>query len=265
MAAPAETPLRPEELPQSSPPVVLPDASSASDHEPEYCLIDQGGGWEPVRLREDSLLWEWPGVYEYVVRDLLEGEAARTICLLLERAVRAAGERFEQLRVLDLEAGNGCVAEEIAAAGAGWICGVDRSQAAAAAAERDYPGLYSDYLVMDLRRLSEAQRDRLMHFDFSCLTCVEPLGTDEPAANAFTEAFNVLAPDGWVAFHVREDALAGERDSRFAPLVLQMIESGAISVHARQRYRHRMTTRGTPLVHVAFIGRKQRDFDPTER
>ncbi|MEE9279988.1 MAG: class I SAM-dependent methyltransferase [Myxococcota bacterium] len=269
MAAPAETPLQPSKLAESpspsSPPVALPEVSDRAGQGPEYCLVDDGGAWQPVRLREDCLLWEWPGAYEYLVRELLEGDAARTICGMLGETMRAAGDHINRLRVLNLGAGNGWVGGELAEVGAEWILGVDRSPTAAAATERDNPGIYADYLVMDMRRLSETQRDRLMHYDFNCLACVDPLAADEPAPNAFTEAFNLLAPEGWVAFHVREDALHGESDSRFAPLVQQMAENGAISLHDRQRYRHRLTTRGTPLVHVAFIGRKQRDFDPAER
>ena len=264
MAAPAETPLRPAELSESpSPRVALPEVDASKD--PEYCLVAHEGTWQQVRLSEDSLLWEWPGVYEYLVGGLLGGDAARTICALLKDQIEGAGVQVERLRVLDLGAGNGWVGSELADIGAGWISGVDRYPAAAAAAERDNPGVYDEYLVMDLRRLSEAQRDRLMHFDFSCLACVEPLGTDEPAPSAFTEAFNVLAPDGWLAFHVPEEALQGERDSRFAKLIRQMVKSGAISLLAQERYRHRYTTQGDPLVHVAFIGRKQRDFDPSEK
>lgn len=180
---------------------------------------------------------------------------------MLAREVEAAGSRIDRLRLLDFGAGNGWVGSELAGLGAQWIFGIDRSPAAACAAARDNPGVYEDYLVMDMRRLSEAQRDRLMHFDFNGLASVEPLGADEPPPNAFTEAFNILAPGGWVAFHIHEEALLGRRESRFASLIRQMVESGAISLQARERYRHRLTTRGDPLVHVAFVGRKQRDFE----
>ncbi len=266
MAAPAETLLRPPESSSAATPlVVLPERNNTSEQNPaEYCLVGDDGSWEQVRLREHRRFWARPGLYEYLVRELLESDAARTICRLLEREVRAAKGQIERLRVLDLGAGNGWLGGELAEIGVGRIFGIDRSQEAASAAERDNPGIYADYLVMDMRRLSEAQRDRLMHFDFSCLACVEPLAADEPPPNAFIEAFNVLAPGGWVAFHVHEDALRGQRDSRFTPLVQQMIKSGAISVRAEERYQHRLTTQGTPLVHVAFIGRKQRDFDPAE-
>ena len=262
MAAPAETPLHRPELPEAradSGPVVLPPADD-SGAGTEYCLVDEGGSWQPVRLAEHSFFWERPDVYRYLVRDLLEGQAAETISRMLARQLEAVGGRIDRLRLLDFGAGNGWVGGELAELGARWIYGVDRSPAAASAAARDYPGVYEDYLVMDMRRLSEAQRDHLMHFDFNGLASVDPLGADEPAPNAFTEAFNILAPGGWVAFHLHEEALLGKRESRFAPLVRQMVESGAISLAAQERYRHRLTTQGDPLLHVAFVGRKHRDF-----
>ena len=264
MATPAETPLHLAELPEAhsgSAPVLLPPPDDPNAGDPEYCLVDEGGSWQPIRLEEHSFFWERPGVYEYLVRDLLEGQAAKTICRLLAREVESVGSHIERLRLLDFGAGNGWVGGELAELGAQWIFGIDRSPAAASAAARDNPGVYEEYLVMDMRRLSEAQRDRLMHFDFSGLASVEPLGADEPPPNAFTEAFNILAPGGWVAFHLHEEALLGQRESRFAPLIRQMVESGAISLQARERYRHRLTTQGDPLVHVAFVGRKQRDFE----
>ena len=108
--------------------------------------------------------------------------------------------------------------------------GVDSTAAAAAAAERDHPDVYKSYLVLDMRRLSEAQRDELMNFDFNCMVCVDALAADEPAPNAFTEGFNLLAPDGWVAFHLSAETAEGGRDSRFARLIHRMIQSGAMNV-----------------------------------
>ena len=49
------------------------------------------------------------------------------------------------LRVLDLGAGNGIVAERLTEAGVGHIVGVDLLEEAAQAAERDRPDAYDDY------------------------------------------------------------------------------------------------------------------------
>ncbi len=264
MAAPAEPLVSPEIHKEdvSDRNIALPESVAPS--ELEYCLLEDGDGWRQMRLRNDPRLWERPGVYERLVRDLLQGNAPNEICRLLDRDVRAAGESPSALRALILDAGNGWVADELRSIGAGPILGVDRSQEAAAAAERDYPGTFCDYRVIDMRRLSEDQRDHLMNFDFNCLVWVDPLAPDEPSPNAFTEAFNLLAPHGWIAFHLQEESWTGDGESRFGRLLQQMVRMGALDVVTEERYRHRLTTHGTPLFHMGIIARKLRDFDPAE-
>ncbi|MCP4005367.1 MAG: class I SAM-dependent methyltransferase [bacterium] len=274
MSAPAESVLRrpvlkpSAELPQMR--VFLPEPGNPANgplsagREATFCIVEDGATERQVRFKGDPHLWEWPGVYEHLVRDLLRGNAPAAVCRLLERAIRASGERPETLRAIDLVAGNGWVGQELNAIGINEIIGIDASAAAAAAAERDHPGAHSEFRVLDIRRLSEAQRDELMGFDFNSLICIEPLAVEEPPPNAFTEAFNLLAPDGWVAFHLHAGSAEGGRDSRFAHTVHRMIRSRALHVHTQQRYRHRFTTHGSPLFHVAVIGRKTRDFEPGE-
>ena len=263
MSAPAESlllpgPSRGGEIRE----VALPDAASQNGKEAGYCLVDDGGTWRQVRLRGDARLWEWPSIYERLVRTLLRGNAPGAVSHLLDRQLRAAGKRAADLRAIDLGAGNGWMGEELSSLGIPMIIGVDASSAAAAAAERDHPDVYQSYLLLDMRRLSEGQRDDLMNYDFNCLVCVDALAADEPAPNAFAEAFNLLAPDGWVAFHLNGETAEGGRDSRFARIVHRMIQSGSMNVATQQRYRHRFTTYGAPLVHVSVIARKVRDFEP---
>jgi predicted TPR repeat methyltransferase len=262
MSAPAESLLRAVSL-RSAPTrdVTLPDPTAQNGKEAGYCLVDDGGALRQVRFRGDPRLWEWPGVFEHLVRNLLRGNAPGALCHLLDRQLRSARFRATDLRVIDLFAGNGWMGEELSALGVEEIVGVDSTAAAAAAVERDHPDVYRSYLVLDMRRLSEGQRDELMAYDFNCLTCVDPLAADEPAPNAFTEAFNLLAPDGWAAFHLNAETAEGGRDSRFARLVHRMIQSGAMNVVSQQRYRHRFSTYGAPLFHVAVIARKVRDFE----
>lgn len=263
MSAPAVTPLRAVSL-RTAPTrdVSLPEASAHDGKEPGYCLVEDGGTLRQVRFRGDARLWEWPGVFEHLVRNLLRGNAPGALCHLLDRQLRAARVPPTDLRVIDLFSGNGWMGEELAALGVEEIIGVDSTAAAAAAVERDHPDVYRDYLVLDMRRLSESQRDELMAYDFNCLTCVDALAAEEPAPNAFAEAFNLLAPDGWAAFHLNAETAEGGRDSRFARLVHRMIQSGALTIAHQQRYRHRFSTHGTPLFHVAVIARKVRDFEP---
>ncbi|HXX47791.1 MAG TPA: methyltransferase domain-containing protein [Myxococcota bacterium] len=263
MSAPAEPLLRAVSLRSAQTrEVSLPGAASQNGKEAGYCLVEDGGVQRQVRFRGDPRLWEWPGVFEHLIRNLLRGNAPGALCHLLDRQLRAARVSPAELRAIDLFAGNGWMGEELSALGISEIVGVDATAAAAAAVERDHPDVYRNYLVLDMRRLSEAQRDELMAFDFNCMTCVDALAADEPAPNAFTEAFNLLAPEGWAAFHLNAETAEGGRDSRFARVVHRMIQSGAMNVITQQRYRHRFSTSGTPIFHVGVVARKVRDFDP---
>jgi SAM-dependent methyltransferase len=244
--------------------VFLPEGPAQNGKESAYFLVEELENARQVRFRGDPRIWEWAGVYEHLVKRLLRGNAPAALARLLRRALDRTGMPADQLRCVLLGAGNAWAASELRDTGVGSVVCVDAWTAAAAAAERDYRDAYDAYLVLDMRRLSESQRDQLMEFDFNCLVSVDPLGADEPAPNAFTEAFNLLAPGGWIALHLSEEAASGEIDSRFARVVLHMIAGGAFEVETRERYRHRLSTGGDPIYHHALVGRKIRDFDPGE-
>ena len=250
------------ELPER--PVSLPETPAQNGREAAFCLVEDVDSARQVRFKGDARIWEWSGVYEYLVRQLLQGNAPSTLSGLLQRTLHMTGNSPERLRCLLLGAGNGWVADEFVRVGVGQVVGVDVSSAAAAAADRDHPDAFSEYLVLDMRRLSEAQRDELMDFDFNCMVALDPIAAEEPAPNAFTEAFNLLAPDGWVVLHLAEETAVQNSESRFARLMHRMVSNGALKLETRERYRHRLTTHGEPLYHVALIGRKVRDFDPGE-
>lgn len=268
MSAPSQSvprsrpaPLAPD-LPER--PVRLPDAPAQNGREAAFCMVGSQDSARQVRFKGDPRLWEWAGVYEHLVRRLLRGNAPAALAHLLTRSVRIRGGQLEHLRAANLVAGNGWLASELSQVGVGHVVCVDASAAAAAAAERDHGDAFAEYLVLDMRRLSEAQRDQLMSFDFNCLVCCDPLSVEDPAPNAFTEAFNLIAPDGWVALHLSEEAAVGETDSRYARIVRHMIEAGALEIVTRERYRHRFGTHGEPVYHVGLVGQKVRDFDPGE-
>jgi len=79
--------------------------------------------------------------------------------LLDER--ESAGTDPASLTALDLGAGNGIVGEELRAIGVSSIVGVDLLPEASAAAKRDRPTVYDDYLVADLTALTAPERERL--------------------------------------------------------------------------------------------------------
>ncbi len=244
--------------------VMLPQMNGPNGRELEYCLVRDGSAWQQVRFRNDARIWMWPGVYDHLVRDLLRGNAPAAMCRILEQVVDARGGSARWWRGRHRGAGTGWCGEARRGAGVHTVLGVAPCAEAARSATRDRRGIFESYLVMDMRRLSESQREQFMHLDFNCLACVEPLSSHEPSPNAFVEAFNLLAPSGWVAYHVHERALEASSPSRFVRMATRMERCGAIEILAAERFRQRFTTNGQPAFHTAFVARKLRDFDPTD-
>ena len=98
----------------------------------------------------------------------------------------------------------------------GTIVGVDIIEEAAEAAERDRPGVYDDYVVVDLTdRRADDPRDALGARGFNCLTTVAALGFGDIPPEAFATAFNLVEPTAaWVAFNIKERFLTRRRPER---------------------------------------------------
>ena len=121
---------------------------------------------------------------------------------------------FNELRVLDLGAGNGLVGQELQKFGVARLVGVDISTQAAMAVGRDRPGVYDDYHEMDMSKMSAAQRDHLDGWCFNCMVSVAALGFGDIPVRVFAEAFNLVEDGGWVAFNIKEDVSRRPRHER---------------------------------------------------
>jgi predicted TPR repeat methyltransferase len=163
--------------------------------------------------------------------------------------------------VLDVGAGNGMVGEQLAAIGIETIVGTDILPEAAAAAERDRPGIYDDYLVLDLTDLDDETRRGLEALELGALTCVAALGFGDIPPAALAAAYDVLVPSGWLAFSIKEDFLEESGGSGFARLIRELVDSGMLEIRAQKRYRHRLAASGDPVHYIAVVARK-RSPDP---
>jgi hypothetical protein len=105
-----------------------------------------------------------------------------------------------------------------------------------------------------LRRLGKAS--------FNCLTTVAALGFGDIPPDAFSRAFNLIQPSGWIAFNIKSDFLDGGDSTGFARLIRLLISSGHIEELERQTYRHRLSIQGEPLYYTAFVARKKADIPP---
>jgi 2-polyprenyl-3-methyl-5-hydroxy-6-metoxy-1,4-benzoquinol methylase len=240
--------------------VALPDPGMSMSQDAEWCVVCENGKWRQIRFHDYHELYAVPGLYERIFYDILECDSPRTIRGLFQAELAGSGTSAEELRVLDLGAGNGMVAEELADMGAEFFVGVDIVEEAAQAAERDRPGLYDDYLIVDMADLEERTRRGLARHRFNAMTCVAALGFGDIPTDAFVTAYNLVRQGGWIAFNIKEDFLNRKDSSGFAELVHSMIDTGVMEVLRKERYRHRLGTARQPLHYVAFVGRKLKDL-----
>jgi SAM-dependent methyltransferase len=242
-------------------PIALPEPGRAFAQDEEWCVARIDGRWRELRFHDYHRLYEIEGLYERVFYDVLKCQSPSVVRGLLETELRDAGTPAEELRVLDLGAGNGIMGEELVDLGVEVAVGVDIIPEAAEAAARDRPGVYCDYHVVDLTGLDGEDREALGEYRFNCLTCVAALGFGDIPPAAFAEAYGLVEPDGWVALTIKEEFLDGADGSGFSRLIDRTTADGALEVLAEHRYRHRLATNGDPLHYVAVVGAKRGEID----
>jgi hypothetical protein len=138
--------------------------------------------------------------------------------------------------------------------------GVDIIPEAKAATERDRPYLYDAYYVTDFCNLSDADREEFASWSFNCLTTVAALGFGDIPPRAFAEAFNMIQPQGWVAFNLKDSFFNGSDTSGFSNLVRDLLFTNYLELYHLERYRHRLSLEGVPLYYYAIAGRKKADI-----
>lgn len=234
------------------------------DQDEEWCEVSVDGS-EPRRLRlhDYAEIYSIPGLYERLFYDELDCRSPQTVRELLADGLEESDRDPSDLRVLDVGAGNGMVGEELSRLGADEIVGVDIIEEAAEATERDRPGLYDDYKVLDLTDIPPGARADLEARRFNCLTSVAALAFGDIPPRAFAEAYNLVESGGWAAFTIKEDFLGEGESSGFSDLIGTMVEEGSLELLEQRRYRHRLSSAGEPLHYVAMMARKS-DSVPLE-
>jgi SAM-dependent methyltransferase len=224
-----------------------------------FYLYDAAGGRTKIRLHDYDRIFRVPGLYEQVVYERLKCQSPSTVSEVLRYALSQSDQRLSELRILDLGAGNGIVGEELKKHGVSRLVGVDIIPEARDATERDRPGLYDAYYVMDLCNLTQEDREELVSWSTDCLISVAALGFGDVPPRAFLEAFNTITRQGWVAFNVKETFLDRKDTSGFCQLIRELIFSKYFNLYHLQRYRHRFSIEGEPLYYFAVGGRKNAD------
>jgi predicted TPR repeat methyltransferase len=238
--------------------VRFPNDGQPLDQDQEWFEVEVDGQRRRLRLHDYAALYAVPGLYEAVVYDTLRCRSPGRIVGLLTTVLQDRRGALGDLRILDLGAGNGIVAERMRKAGARYIVGLDLIPEAAVAARRDRPGVYDDYLVADLDDLAPAHEQRLEKHSLNCLITVAALGFGDVPPAAFARAFNLITDGGWLALTIKEDFLDPDGGSGFGQLLHQMIADHRLEVYAHHRYCHRVSIAGEKLFYVGLVARKSR-------
>jgi predicted TPR repeat methyltransferase len=230
----------------------------------EWFDVSVDGQPRRIRFHDYGAIYAVPGLYERIFYEKLECRSPKTVVGLLRHELERDGTDPASLIALDLGAGNGIVGEELRAIGVSAIVGVDLLPEAAAAAARDRPGVYDDYLVADLTELSADESRRLSERPFNCLISVAALGFDDIPPEALATAYDRVRPGGWIALTIKEDFLTTEDPSGFQKLIRRMIDERLLELRTHERYRHRLSSNGQPLYYVALIAVKNDGRAATE-
>src|SRR3954469_10293689 len=222
----------------------------------EWCRVTVGGETREIRFHDYHEIYAIPGLYEFLFYERLQCCSPEVVSGLLEQELSDEDVDPAGLRVLDLGAGNGMVGEELAEMGVESIVGIDLLPEAAAAAQRDRPGVYERYHVLALTALSAANRAELRAHRFNSLVTVAALGFGDIPPLAFAEAFNLVADGGWIAFNIKEDFLDDGEPTGFSRLIGKLLETGIVEQRAEKLYTHRLATNGERLDYVALVGVK---------
>ena len=236
----------------------FPEADEGLEQDEEWFEATIEGKRRKVLIHDYAALYQTPGLYEALVYDALGCSSPDRVVHLLQDTIRDWPREPKDLRVLDLGAGNGIVGERLRNIGVPFIVGLDILDQAKAAAKRDRPGIYDDYIVTDLTTVERGVAKKLAAAKFNSLVCVAALGFGDIPPRVFINAFNAIAEDGWIAMTIKEDFLSEDDDSGFARLLRAMMAEGFFELQAHQRYVHRVSVEGEELFYVSLIARKAR-------
>lgn len=238
----------------------FPEIDSQLDQDEECFEFVNEGNSRRLRIQDYSELYKVPGLYEALVYGVLKCRSPQRLATLFKSVLADSPQEACDLRVLDLGAGNGIVAEELRKLGVRHTIGLDILPEARAAAQRDRDSVYRDYFVLDLAEAEPDELERIEEHRLNCLVSVAALGYGDIQPEAFAVAYNLLKPSSWIAMTIKEDFLRPGDGSGFAQLLQRLISDGVIRVQAHQRYCHRLATSGQRLYYIALVATKTEDI-----
>lgn len=221
-----------------------------------FFLLEEKGQSFQIRFHDYGELYKRPGLYEQLFYDRLKCSSPVKVADILCKVVDESTCCFSELRILDVGAGNGMMGRVLMDHGVARLVGLDILTEAYQAVERDSPGIYDAYYLVDLTNLSKDTEDELKSWKFDCMTSVAALGFGDIPATAFSSAFNLIENGGWIAFNIKETFLDSNDTTGFSLLIRKMINNQILDIYHMERYRHRISIDGRSLFYFAIVGKK---------
>ena len=222
----------------------------------EFFYLKQNGEERQIKLHDYPEMYRIPYLYQYMM-ERLQYQSHTVLSTLLINQVTQAGGNVEDLIVLEVGAGSGMVGKALVDLGVKSITGIDIVPEAVEAAQREYPGVYENYYVEDLMNLTETTQNALTKRGFNCMVCGSALGFNHIPAEAWAQAFNVITPNGWVAFNVQKELWEDKSEAYFLAWHSWVEEKHLFKMTQMHDYQHRLYLDGRPLDFVAIIAAKQ--------
>lgn len=222
----------------------------------EFFWLSQNRKEQKLRLHDYAQIYRIPHLYEYLMEKLQTKSHIVLSSLLIDRVTQAGGN-VKDLIVLEIGAGSGMVGKALADLGVKSITGIDILSEAAEAAKRQYPGVYENYYVEDLTNISEKTRETLSSRGFNCMVCASALTSNHVPPLALASAFNLIAPNGWIAFNVQKEGWEEKGEASFVARNPWVAKTDIFEIAEKHDYQHRFHMDGRPLYYKAIIGTKR--------
>ncbi|NEO00624.1 MAG: hypothetical protein F6K50_35830 [Moorea sp. SIO3I7] len=242
--------------------VTFPNTDENLIRAEEYFILTENDQEQKLRIQDYKQTYKIPGLYEYVLVDLLKYNTHNIISDILINEVTKSQSLASELSVLDLAAGVGLLGQCLKDKGVTSIVGADVVIEAAEAAKRERPNVYNKYYVEEFPNVTNEVHNELENAKFNCLVCASALTGGLPASG-FAFAYNLIVDGGWIAFNIKEDLLDTQSQHNGGKMLATIIKEGILSVKAKQSYQHRLSVNGNSLNELALIGVKISDIPQT--
>lgn len=234
--------------------IIFPNIKDKDQNE-EFFYVEYEGKQRRIEAHDYDEIYKIPGLYEEVYYQRLGCNSPNVVCEMLDEETRKAGVPGSELRIFDFGAGNGIVGERVRELDCDLVVGVDIINEAKEASERDRPGVYDDYYVLDMSQLDVQKEKQFKAYNFNTLVTVAALGFDDIPTMAFLNAFNLIQDEAWVAFNIRDKFLL-ENDNTGYSEVMGKIMDENLTVLQEKKYCHRLSFAGEEICYHAIVGKK---------